>query len=461
MVVSTRGSVAATAANDGGQANAPPPAAQASSSQAPVPVPPPGQAAQTTSQAPGSAPPSGQAAQPARQAPVPAPPPAQAVQAPAGATALDPTIIAQIASVGPALTALAAAFGANRGGGGSQPSQPQPEQEPNHADDSDGGTGEINNAARGKRLDKIDLRNIKVERFDGTVAAGNFDAKAREFCEELDEQIDDAQALAGRVWSEDVKKAVFKMYLTGMARRWYRDWRTANPAASYSDGANALMYEFRPVLLGVDIAERIKKERKRWNETYREFADRLLQMADALEGGKTVPANARHALVAFVRNAYPKFTDFLETKVSLEDDKPEDQLKVAVAALARKAETDGRLPDRRQTRVTPPAAMTPKNKTPKPASKKPQQSTTKNAKNPKKRPAEAQAQAAVVERKKKPKTTNVNTKSSFKCYECGAAGHTADFCRTYLQGNKNGEFGKGTALNAEAEEESENDEDDQ
>ncbi|KAE8979885.1 hypothetical protein PR002_g24293 [Phytophthora rubi] len=100
------------------------------------------------------------------------------------------------------------------------------------------------------------------------------------------------------------------MYLTGMARRWHRDWRAANPAASYSDGANALMHEFRPILLGVDIAERIKKERKRWNETYREFADRLLQMADALEGGKAVPANARHALVAFVRNAYPKFTDF-------------------------------------------------------------------------------------------------------------------------------------------------------
>ncbi|KAG6590691.1 Zea mays Retrotransposon Opie-2 [Phytophthora cinnamomi] len=430
MVVSTRGSVAAAAANGGSQANPAPPAARASTSQAPVPTPPPAQATQAAS-----------------QAPVPALPPAQTAQAPASATALDP-----------ALTSPAAAFGANRDGGGSQHSQPQPEQEPNHDDESDSGAGEINNAVRGKRSDKIDLRNIKVERFDGSVATGNFDAKAREFCEELDEQIDDAQALAGQVWREDVKKAVFKLYLTGMARRWYRDWRTANPAASYSDGANALMYEFRPVLLGVDIAERIKKEMKRWNETYRELADRLLQMADALEGGKAVPANARHALVAFVRNAYPKFTDFLETKVVLKT-KPEDQLKVAVAALARKAETDGRLPDRRKTKVAPPAATAPKSKSAKPASKKPQQTIAKNAKNPKKRPAEAQA--AVVERKKKPKTTNTNTKSSFKCYECGATGHTADFCRTYLQGNKNGEFDKGTALNAEAKEESENDEDDQ
>ncbi|KAG6622024.1 Zea mays Retrotransposon Opie-2 [Phytophthora cinnamomi] len=207
--------------------------------------------------------------------------------------ALEPAIIAQIASVGPALTALAAAF----------------EQEPNHDDESDSGAGEINNAVRGKRSDKIDLRSIKVERFDGSVATGNFDAKARDFCEELDEQIDDAQALAGR---------------------------------------------------------------------------------------KAVPVNARHALVAFVRNEYPKFKDFLETKVSLEDDKPEDQLKVAVAALARKAETDGRLPDRRKTKVAQPAATALKSKNAKPASKKPQQTITKNAKNPKKRPAEAQAQAAVV-----------------------------------------------------------------
>ncbi|OWY98040.1 hypothetical protein PHMEG_00031297, partial [Phytophthora megakarya] len=134
-----------------------------------------------------------------------------------------------------------------------------------------------------------------------------------------------------------VKKTVFKMHLTGMARRWYCDWRAANAAASYSDGVNALIFEFRPVLLVVDIAERIKKERKRWKETYREFADLFLQMADALEGGKTVPANARHALVAFVRSAYPKFTNFLETKASLEEGSPEVQLKVSVAMVACKA----------------------------------------------------------------------------------------------------------------------------
>ncbi|KUF79006.1 hypothetical protein AM588_10000095 [Phytophthora nicotianae] len=281
--------------------------------------------------------------------------------------------MAQFATVGPALAALAAAFGTNRSDGGSHRSQPQPEQEPNGDAGFDGDAGIDRADEPGKRSDKVDLRNVKVEKFDGTVASGSFDAKLREFCEEIDERMDDAQALAGQVWSEDVKKAVFKMYLTGMARRWYRDWRAANPAASYSDGANALIYEFRPVLLGVDIAERIKKERKRWNETYREYADRLLLMTDALEGGKAVPANARHALVAFVRNAYRKLTDFLETKVSLEGERPEEQLKVAVAVLARKAETDGRLPERKKIKAAPPATPSAKSKFARPASRKPQQ----------------------------------------------------------------------------------------
>lgn len=60
-----------------------------------------------------------------------------------------------------------------------------------------------------------------------------------------------------------ISRPCFKMNLAGMARRWYRDWRVPNPAASYSDGANVLIHEFRPVLLAVGIAERIKRECKR------------------------------------------------------------------------------------------------------------------------------------------------------------------------------------------------------
>lgn len=170
------------------------------------------------------------------------------------------------------------------------------------------------------------------------------------------------------------------------------------------------------MLLGVDVAERIKKERKRWNETYREFADRLLQMAGALEGGKALAANARHALVAFIRNAYPKHTDFLETKVEIDAENPETQLKIAVSALSRKAETDGRIPERKRA----PPAQTPA-PTSKPKANKPQQQQQKKTSKPppkenKKRPAEANA--ATVERKKKPKTShNQAPKGQITCYE--------------------------------------------
>jgi hypothetical protein len=142
----------------------------------------------------------------------------------------------------------------------SQASHAELEQEPDAAaTDSDD-----------KSATKIDLKNIKVTPFDRTVKEGSFDAKAREFREELDEQINDAQVLAGQTWTDAVRKVAFKMFLTGMARRWLREWLITNPAATYSDMGDALEHEFRPVLLGTDIVDRIKKERKRWYETYRE-----------------------------------------------------------------------------------------------------------------------------------------------------------------------------------------------
>lgn len=116
-----------------------------------------------------------------------------------------------------------------------------------------------------------------------------------------------------------------------------------------------MVHEFRLILLGVDIAWRIKKKQKRWTETNNEFLDGLL--ADALERGKTVPVNARHAIVTFVGNANVKFTDFLETKVNLDSEQPEEELKLAVSVLAQQAEMDGRLPERTKLKA-PVAAAT-------------------------------------------------------------------------------------------------------
>ncbi|KAE9026240.1 hypothetical protein PR001_g12239 [Phytophthora rubi] len=320
--------------------------------------------------------------------------------APAALPAVDPAVAAQLAAVAPALAAIAAAIGlpgaVDRRQGPTSQAEPEdePDDEPNNeAEENPGGS-------HGKKPERVDLCNIKVTPFDGTVLPGSFDAKAREFREELDNQIQDAQALAGQTWSDEVKKAAMKTFVTGMARRWLKDWRAANPAATYADMGDALVREFRPVLLGVDVANKIKNEKKKWNEMYREFSDRLLQMADALECGKSEPANSRHALVAFVRDAYPKYTDFLETKVDLEN--------------------------RSRAKTATPAGSVSKGK------EKKQLQKFKKREGQKKRTAHANA--ATVERKKRTKTSN--SKSSITCWDCGGAGHTAAFCRKYLKGKK-------------------------
>jgi hypothetical protein len=156
-----------------------------------------------------------------------------------------------------------------------------------------------------------------------------------------------------------------------------------------------------------------------------------MQMADALEGGRRAAANARHALIAFVRNAYPKYTDFLETKIDIECDQPEAELKSAVAILSRKAESDGRLLDGTKPKASASQqAAKDKNKNSKRA-QAPRSKTTKKSDGAKKRAAEANA--TVVERKKKPNHSNTSSsKPTITCWDCGGTGHTQAFHRKFL-----------------------------
>jgi hypothetical protein len=307
----------------------------------------------------------------------------------------------------------------------------QPEEEP----DDDGQAGAQDGAARGEKSDRVDLRNIKVRVFDGTVAAGQFDARASDWWSEFAEQVEDAQLLAAQDWSEAVKKAVLSQFLTGMAKRWFRAWRQSFPDETFASCGAALVKEFRPNLLHADIAEKIRVERKRWDETYREFADRLMQMADALDGGCQLASNSRQALVAFTRNAYPRYTDFIESKIDLRSPDPPTELWNAIAVLSDKAGTDGRGPEKRKapSPAGPPAANK-KQASSKPAKKAANKGDKGEKKVDKKRAGEAHA--AAVERKRAKTSNNppASTRKSITGYECGQDGHTAAYCRKYLQG---------------------------
>ncbi|OWZ12353.1 hypothetical protein PHMEG_00014510 [Phytophthora megakarya] len=105
-----------------------------------------------------------------------------------------------------------------------------------------------------------------------------------------------------RYWlAKSVKKSALSIFLTGSARRWLRTYRVDHPNASFEETGEALVCKFRPNLTDQEITARIYTEGKRAIETYQEYADRLLQMADGLTGGFTNAANVQHALGMFLR----------------------------------------------------------------------------------------------------------------------------------------------------------------
>lgn len=71
---------------------------------------------------------------------------------------------------------------------------------------------------------KVDTRNIKIDKFDGFVEKYDFDSNVSEWWEEIVDQVEDAQTLAGQTWSKKAKLTVLKMHLAGMEKRWFHRW---------------------------------------------------------------------------------------------------------------------------------------------------------------------------------------------------------------------------------------------
>lgn len=167
----------------------------------------------------------------------------------------------------------------------------------------------------GKSEGKIDLRNIKMEQFTGKVPSGAYDSGVRDWWDQFSDQVDDAQVLAAQEWSEAAKKSVLSIFLTDTARRWLKTYRAKHPAATFEDTGRALVAKFCPNLMDQEITARIYAEKKHASETYQEYADRLLLMADALTGGNASSANTQHTLGTFLRLAWPQRKDIVQAHI--------------------------------------------------------------------------------------------------------------------------------------------------
>ncbi|KAG7400356.1 hypothetical protein PHYBOEH_006113 [Phytophthora boehmeriae] len=92
----------------------------------------------------------------------------------------------------------------NEGAGGPGEPQPEPMAEESVA-------GAANDDGTTKTGEKVDLKNVKISPFDGSVKQGEFDSYVKDWWEELQDQVDDAQILANQIWTDQVKVSVLKL----------------------------------------------------------------------------------------------------------------------------------------------------------------------------------------------------------------------------------------------------------
>jgi hypothetical protein len=283
-------------------------------------------------------------------------------------------------------------------------SEPEPESATSTVGDVDTTVTKIS--------DKVDLKNVKCETFDGSVKDGQFDSGVRDWWDQFADQIEYAQILAGQHWSDSVKTAALSLFLTGMARRWLKRHTTITPNTTFDEIGASLISKFKSNLSDQEITQKIYNETKRPTETYREYADRLLQMVGALEGGTLRPANARHALSTFVRLAWFKKRDALQARIDTKSDDPVHEIDRAVDVLSELAASDGRYVQSKRRKDNDGRVV----------------KLSKQA---------ATANAATVERKRKPATQSRG--GTITCYICREPGHTAKYHNKHLKKSNDNE----------------------
>ena len=109
-----------------------------------------------------------------------------------------------------------------------------------------------------------------------------------------------------------------------------------------------LIEQYRTKVPEQALREILMTERKLREETYQDYAQRLLEIASGLPDGLHNDVNVRPAMQTFISRAYPKYTDELRSyELRLPISLPaKHKLPLLIQHLSTMACSDGNLPQR-------------------------------------------------------------------------------------------------------------------
>lgn len=101
----------------------------------------------------------------------------------------------------------------------------------------------------------------------------------------------------------------------------------------FIDIGRALVAIFQSALSDQEITTQLIAERNQPGETCREHADRMVVIADLIDGGSSLPAKATSALPTSQRHTWAKYTYHLRNVANKQSDNPLAELSFAMHHL--------------------------------------------------------------------------------------------------------------------------------
>ncbi|OWZ20849.1 LOW QUALITY PROTEIN: hypothetical protein PHMEG_0004690 [Phytophthora megakarya] len=117
----------------------------------------------------------------------------------------------------------------------------------------------------------------------------------------------------GHRWSDIQYRRLLEASLD--AADWFSEIRSTLSDLTLQTASKLLVEKYKRSLPEQELINRIMAEPKRHQETYQEYAQRLLNMVDSLPRGLAVDANGRQALHTFIKRTYYKYTYELKSFV--------------------------------------------------------------------------------------------------------------------------------------------------